>query len=207
MSFSFSFRPALTLAAIVAIISALLIVTYNVTYVDTSGILTAKQSAAAVAVYGGAEEDYEVVPAEDWGAVLTPDVNPDFDRITKVIRKKDGSLAFEVVVKGYKDGYDILVGVKDGAVAGVAVVSAGEETPGLGTKTNDPAFLDNFKGISGKAEIVKSAPAADNEVQAVTSATFSSKGVAKAVNIALKAYEKFPSYDKPAQTTDGGEQK
>lgn len=194
---SISPRPALTLAAIVAIISALLIITYNATYVDTSGILTDKQSAAAVAVYGGAAEDYEVVPAAEWAEKLSADANAEFSRITKVIRKNDGSLAFEVVVKGYKEGFDILVGVKDGAVAGAAIVSVGEETPGLGTKTNDPAFLDKFKGISGTAVIVKSAPAADNEVQAVTSATFSSKGVAKAVNIALAAYEQYT----------GGEQK
>ena len=194
---SISPRPALTLAAIVAIISALLIITYNATYVDTSGILTDKQSAAAVAVYGGAAEDYEVVPAAEWAEKLSSDVNAEFSRITKVIRKNDGSLAFEVVVKGYKEGFDILVGVKDGAVAGAAIVSVGEETPGLGTKTNDPSFLDKFKGISGTAVIVKSAPAADNEVQAVTSATFSSKGVAKAVNIALAAYEQYT----------GGEQK
>ncbi len=201
---SFSFRPALTLAAIVAIISALIIVMYNVTYVDTSGILTDKQSAAAVTIYGGSDGDYEVVPAAEWSEKLSAEVNADFSRITKVIRKNDGSLAFEVVVKGYKEGYDILVGVKDGAVAGVAVVSVGEETPGLGTKTNDPAFLDNFKGISGEAVIVKSTPAADNEVQAVTSATFSSKGVAKAVNIALAAFEQYQGGAAP--TADGGEQ-
>lgn len=188
-------RPALTLAAVVAIISALVIIVYNVTYVDTSGILTDKQSAAAITVYGGAAEDYSVVPAEEWQAKL--EGMTDLDRIIKVIEKNDGSLAFDIKSKGYKDGYDILVGVKDGKVAGVAVVSVGEETPGLGTKTNDPVFLDNFKGISGEAVIVKSTPAADNEVQAVTSATFSSKGVAKAVNIALAAYDMYT----------GGEQK
>ncbi len=192
---SISPRPALTLAAVVAIISALVIIMYNVTYVDTSGILTDKQSAAAVAVYGGSAEDYRVVPAEDWQAKL--DGFEDIDRIIKVIEKNNGSLAFDIKSKGYKDGFDILVGIQDGKVAGVAVVSVGEETPGLGTKTNDPAFLDNFKGISGEAVIVKSAPAADNEVQGVTSATFSSKGVAKAVNIALAAYDMYT----------GGEQK
>lgn len=192
---SISPRPALTLAAVVALISALVIIMYNVTYVDTSGILTDKQSAAAVAVYGGAAEDYSVVPAEEWQSKL--DGFEDIDRIIKVIEKNDGSLAFDIKSKGYKDGFDILVGVQDGKVAGVAVVSVGEETPGLGTKTNDPAFLDNFKEIAGEAVIVKSAPAADNEVQAVTSATFSSKGVAKAVNIALTAYDMYT----------GGEQK
>ena len=186
---SISPRPALTLAAIVAIISALIIVMYNVTYVDTSGILTDKQSAAAIAVYGGTEADFSVVPAEEWEQKL--ENFPDIARVIKVIEKNDGSLAFDIKSKGYKDGFDILVGVKDGAVAGVAVVSVGEETPGLGTKTNDPEFLDNFKGISGEAKIVKSTPAADDEVQAVTSATFSSRGVAKAVNIALAAYEMY----------------
>lgn len=196
---SISPRPALTLALIVAIISTLLIVMYNVTYVDTSGVLTDKQSAAAMAIYGGSAEDYSVVPAEitdengnisgGWKQRL--DGLSDLSRIEKVVEKNDGSLAFEVIVKGYKDGFDIMVGVKDGAVAGVAVVSAGEETPGLGTKTNDPKFLSGFRGISGEAKIVKQTPAADNEVQAVTSATFSSKGVAKAVNIALAAYEQY----------------
>lgn len=196
---SISPRPALTLALIVAIISTLLIVMYNVTYVDTSGVLTDKQSAAAMAIYGGSAEDYSVVPAEitdengniSGGWKLRLDGLTDLSRIEKVIEKNDGSLAFEVIVKGYKDGFDIMVGVKDGAVAGVAVVSAGEETPGLGTKTNDPGFLSGFNGITGEAKIVKQTPAADNEVQAVTSATFSSKGVAKAVNIALAAYEQY----------------
>lgn len=194
---SISPRPALTLAAVVAIISALVIIMYNVTYVDTSNVLTDKQAAAAVAVYGGSSEDYSVVPAEvtddggnvigGWKAVL--EGFEDIDRVIKIIEKSDGSLAFDIKSKGYKDGYDILVGVKDGKVAGVAVVSVGEETPGLGTKTNDPEFLSRFEGMSGEVKITKNAPSADNEVQAVTSATYSSNGVAKAVNIALKAYE------------------
>lgn len=186
-----SVKPVIILSLIVALISALIIVVYNLTYVDTSGVLTDKQSAAAVAIYGGAAEDYSVIPADKWrGAMETADselLKTNASRITKLIKKNDGSLAVEVVVKGYKDGYDILVGVKDGAVAGVSVVSTGEETPGLGTKTSDPAFLANFKGLSTEAVIVKSEPAAENEVQAVTSATFSSKGVANAVNIALEA--------------------
>lgn len=202
---SISPRPALTLAVIVAIISALIIVMYNVTYVDTSGILTDKQSAAAIEIYGGSAEDYSVVPAEikdesgnvtgGWQKSLAD--LPDLARVLKVIEKNDGSLAFEIKTKGYKDGFEILVGVKDGAVAGVAVVSTGEETPGLGTKTNDPAFLSQFSGISSEAVVVKTAPSADNEIQAVTSATFSSRGVARAVNIALAAYEMYT----------GGEQK
>ncbi len=181
-------KPVIVLALIAALISGLVIVVYNATYVDTSNIVTDKQAAAVTQIYGGTKDDYEVVPAEKWQDMFS---EGDLSKITKVIKNKDGSLAFEAVVKGYKNGYDIMVGVKDGKVAGVSVVSVGEETPGLGTKTNDPAFLDLFKGKSGEVVIVKNkSNPADNEVNGVTSATFSSKGVASAVNIALKAYEK-----------------
>ena len=181
-------KPVYVLALIAAIISGLIIVVYNLTYVDTTNILTDKQAAAVTTIYGGTKDDFEVVPAENWQSVLEQSGNADLSKVTKLIRKKsDGSLAFECVVKGYKNGFDIMVGVKDGAVAGVAIVSVGEETPGLGTNTNKPEFLDSFKGISDKAAIVKTTPAYAGEVQAVTSATFSSKGVASAVNIALEA--------------------
>ncbi len=182
-------KPALVLAAIAAIVSALVIVTYNVTYVDTSAVLTEKQAAAVVSIYGGSAADYSVVPEAQWTSAFAADEQ--LSRVTKVIKKSDGSLAFEVVVKGYKEGYDILVGIKNGAVAGVSVVSTGEETANLGTKTASPQYLEQFKGISDNAVIVKSEPKADNEVQAVTGATYSSKGVASAVNIALKAYDTF----------------
>ena len=181
-------KPVYVLALIAAIISCLIIVVYNLTYVDTSNILTDKQAAAVTAIYGGAKDDYEVVPAEEWQPVLENSGNADLSKVTKLIRKKsDGSLAFECVVKGYKNGFDIMVGVDGGTVAGVAIVSVGEETPGLGTNTNKPEFLDNFKGITDKATIVKTTPSNAGEVQAVTSATFSSRGVANAVNIALAA--------------------
>ena len=139
-------------------------------------------------VYGGTAEEYSVVPAEQWQPLLDVVADEQLSRVTKVIKKADGSLAFEVIVKGYKEGYDILVGVRDGAVAGVSAVSTGEETQNLGTKTAEPSYLEQFRGISGEAVIVKSEPKNENEIQAVTGATYSSKGVASAVNIALRAY-------------------
>lgn len=183
------FKPALVLAIIAAIVSALVIITYNLTYVDTSNIITDKQAAAAITIYGGAPEDYSVVPADRWQPLFEAADNKDLSRVTKVIEKNDGSLAFEVTVKGYKEGYILLVGIEGGAVAGVAAVSTGEETPDLGTKTADPDYLAQFEGYSSAVTIVKSAPKNEGEIQAVTGATYSSKGVAKAVNIALAADE------------------
>lgn len=179
-------KPICVLALVAAIISGLVIVVYNLTYVDTSNIVTDKQAAAVTAIYGGVKDDYSVVPAEEYTDKLTA---AGLTSVSKIIKKNDGSLAIECLVKGYKSGFDIMVGVKDGKVAGVAIVSVGEETPGLGTKTNDPEFLSRFKDKSGKVTIVKSAPSSDNEVQGITSATLSSRGVATAVNNALDAYK------------------
>lgn len=188
-------KPILIPAIIIAIISALVIVVYNMTYIDTSTVVTDKQLAAVTQIYG--EGEYSVVHVKDYPDAIV-DIDKDGNKIcnisglTKVIRKSDGSLAFDCIVKGYKSGFDIMVGVKDGAVSGVAIVSVGEETPGLGTNTDDPDWLANFKNKTGEVTIVKNKPnPADNEVNAVTSATFSSKGVAKAVNIALGAYSAF----------------
>ena len=180
-------KPILIPAIIIALISGLIIVVYNLTYVDTSTVVTDKQLAAVTKIYG--EGDYSVIPVSEYPEALKNGDECNIPELTKIIRKSDGSIAFDMVVKGYKNGFDIMVGVKDGAVAGVAIVSVGEETPGLGTNTNKPEWLANFNGKTGEVVIVKNKTnPADNEVNAVTSATFSSKGVAKAVNLALKAY-------------------
>ncbi len=180
-------KPILIPAIIIALISGLIIVLYNLTYVDTSTVVTDKQLAAVTQIYG--EGDYSVIPVSEYPEALKNGDECNIPELTKIIRKSDGSIAFDMVVKGYKNGFDIMVGVKDGAVAGVAIVSVGEETPGLGTNTNKPEWLANFNGKTGEVVIVKNKTnPAENEVNAVTSATFSSKGVAKAVNLALKAY-------------------
>ena len=180
-------KPILIPAIIIALISGLIIVVYNLTYKDTSTVVTDKQLAAVTQIYG--EGDYSVIPVSEYPDALKNGDECNIPEITKIIKKSDGSIAFDMVVKGYKNGFDIMVGVKDGAVAGVAVVSVGEETPGLGTNTNKPEWLANFNGKTGEVVIVKNKTnPAENEVNAVTSATFSSKGVAKAVNLALKAY-------------------
>lgn len=180
-------KPILIPAIIIALISGLIIVVYNLTYVDTSTVVTDKQLAAVTKIYG--EGDYAVIPVSEYPEALKNGDECNIPELTKIIKKSDGSIAFDMVVKGYKNGFDIMVGVKGGAVSGVAIVSVGEETPGLGTNTNNPEWLANFNGKTGEVAIVKNKTnPADNEVNAVTSATFSSKGVAKAVNLALKAY-------------------
>lgn len=92
----------------------------------------------------------------------------------------DGKTAVQVTADGYaKEGINILVGIDEsGAVSGIEFVSLGE-TPGLGTKVRDNAdFREQFIG----------ADTVPVECDSVSGATFSSKGMKKAVETALDVY-------------------
>ena len=180
-------KPVLVLSVICTLVCALLIVTYNLTYVDTSGVITDDLRAACVSVDGEAEF---VLITDRAAAGLDSE---EYDSVVKIVKNTDkGTFLFEVVTDGYSaDGIDVVIGMtEDGKVSGIAVVALGE-TPGLGTKINDTAFFDKFKGISDSVVISKNPPKTDNEIQAVTGATYSSKGLASAVNTAISAYGKL----------------
>lgn len=178
------FKPTVVLTCVTTIVAILLVVTHQITYVDTSNIITDKLRSALTEVMG--EGEYSIV--SDWteyGAEKP-------ENVEKLIKKSDGGLAFEIVTDGYsKKGIDLVVAMNgDGTVKGVSVVSLGE-TPGLGTKVQNESFLSQFIGKKGELSIVKNAPKNDSEVQGVTGATYSSKGVTRAVNIAIDTYGKL----------------
>lgn len=180
------FKPTIVLTAVTTIVALLLIVTHIFTYVDTSGVITDKLMDACVEAMG--EGEFMIV--SDWQAEGYGIEKP--DNVEKLIKKSDGTIAFEIITNGYsKNGLDLLVAMnKDGSVKAVSVVSV-TDTPGLGTKVNDSAFLAQFSGKLGQLTAVKNQPKSDNEVQAVTGATYSSKGVTEAVNIAAQVYSQL----------------
>ena len=121
-----NFKPTVVLTCVTTIVAVLLVVTHQFTYVDTSNVITDKLNSALTEVMG--EGEYSIV--SDWkeyGAEKP-------DNVEKLIKKSDGSLAFEIVTDGYsKKGIDLVVAMNsNGTVKGVSVVSLGE-TPGLGT--------------------------------------------------------------------------
>ena len=165
------------------LICVLLIVTYNLTYVDTSGVLTDNLKAGCIAADG--EGEYALI-TDKAAAKLDGE---EFGNISKIVKNKTkGTFLFETVVDGYADGIDAVIAIdKNGAVSGISIIALGE-TPGLGSKINDDAFLQRFYGVKSDISIVKSEPKNENEVQGITGSTLSSKGMAKAVNLAVKAY-------------------
>jgi electron transport complex protein RnfG len=101
-----------------------------------------------------------------------------------VFPAKRGGEVFAVAIEGRGKGYHGTIGVmvgigKDGGVLDIGITSQ-SETPGVGSRVTEPSFTDQFKGLKGKIA-----------VDAISGATYSSRGVVMAVEQAVGYVEKF----------------
>ncbi len=118
----------------------------------------------------------------------------DGDEITFFVGKKDGSfesIAFETQGKGFEGPIGLMVGIDIATdnVIGVRITTH-SETPGVGSRAkDDPAFVRQFTGKSlEKGFAVKN----DNgEIDAISGATITSKGVCIAATKAQVLYTKL----------------
>lgn len=160
-------KPPAVLMIICAFICALLVFAYNLTYVDTTGVLTEKLRAACVEVLG--EGEYKML------------TTPMPEGVTSIVADKaKKTCAVEIVADGYaKGGLHVVVGLdENGAVSGISFLSIGE-TPGLGTKVQNESHLKKFIGLTSP----------EAEVDNITGATYSSKGMKNAVALAIGTYQ------------------
>jgi electron transport complex protein RnfG len=90
-----------------------------------------------------------------------------------------------VTPRGYGGTIELVAGIKnDGNLKAIRILSH-SETPGLGAKSVLPDFYEQFKD-SDKVTVVKRAPEAPGEIQAISGATITSTAVANGVNTALE---------------------
>jgi Na+-translocating ferredoxin:NAD+ oxidoreductase subunit G len=104
--------------------------------------------------------------------------------------RKELGVAMKAAPAGYGGPIEMLVGVtREGKVSAIKIMSQ-NETPGLGTKTAEPKFYEQFAGKQDKELALKKD---GGTIEAITAATISSqavaKGVQEAVNKVLKFYE------------------
>lgn len=93
--------------------------------------------------------------------------------------------------KGYGGKVEVMVGISnDGKISGVKIGNH-TETPGLGSKSADPSFKDQYNGKSTKTplNIVKGNASNENDIVAISGATITSKAVTAGVNAAMDVYE------------------
>lgn len=93
--------------------------------------------------------------------------------------------------KGYSGKISILAGfdIVSARITAVKVLSQ-TETPGLGAKAKDRYFQDRYKdkNTAVPLEVSKTAPVRENQIQAITASTITSKAVTKGVNAAREHF-------------------
>lgn len=121
---------------------------------------------------------------------------------------KDGSFDFHIAksadgeavgyifitsAKGYGGEVSVMTAVGvDGKIKEISILDASNETPGLGQNVTKDKFYSQFEGMGPETTVVKSgAESKNNEVNAVTGASISSRAVNSAVN---KAMQNFAEY-------------
>ncbi len=100
---------------------------------------------------------------------------------------------FSAAPSGFGGEIAVTIGVgSDSRISGVRVGN-NEETPGLGSKTAEEVFLEQYQGkeTGDEIKIVKRPVSADDEVQAVSGATISSSAVTSAVQASAELGEKL----------------
>ena len=82
----------------------------------------------------------------------------------------------------------IVIGIKDGVITGYSVVNH-METEGYGAVCDDEGFASQFTGKPVVIMVSKVGATADNEIDAISGATFTTNGVKNAVNSAVVFYQ------------------
>ena len=104
---------------------------------------------------------------------------------------KRDTVAFEVFGKGFGGDLGVMVGVNldTNKVVGVGITTQ-SETPGMGSRAKtDPAFTEQFKGMSLKDTFKVKADGGD--VDALSGATVTSRGVCAALSKASEIYDQL----------------
>ena len=186
-------HDALILTAFTLVLGLMLGVVYEITKEPIAAAEKAALDEASKVVFADAAsfEEEASFDAEAAATVIAASEYPN-DEITAVNKALDGSgnvLGYVINVtshEGSQADISFSVGIQnDGTLNGYSITAI-SETPGLGVLVQEEPFYSQFQGKAEESySVVKSAPAADNEIQAVTGATISSRAITNGVNACL----------------------
>ena len=165
-------RLTLTLFLITAVVAGLLGLVNYLTEDRIDELTRQKAEAAMQEVFPAG--NYEEIPAGE-------------DGITAAYRADDVGYVVRVSVNGFGGAIDMMVGVDNaGTVTGVSIISHGE-TASLGANCTREDFRAQFVGASDTLAVSKDG----GSVDAITSATITSRAVTSGVNAALECAGKL----------------
>ena len=130
--------------------------------------------------------DYEDVTDQYSGDPVTVDVTGVSVPVKAVYKAADEGYVVETMSpNGFGGALDMMAGVdNDGNVTGIAIISHAE-TSGLGSKSTDPEWQAQFKGVNGTIGVTKDG----YQINAITGSTITSRAVCDGVNTAIAVVE------------------
>ena len=181
------FKLGLNLLIISAVAALLLALTNGVT-ASTIAQRNEQANAEARKLVLESAQDFEEVK----------DVKTDNSKgveVSEIYEAKDASgntvgYTLKVLPSGYGGTIELMVGIDSakGQVSGINVVS-NSETAGLGAKSTDPEFSDQYKGKPlEELSVLKNGTPGDTEIKAISGATITSTAVTNGVDAAIEVY-------------------
>ena len=181
------FKLGLNLLIISAVAALLLALTNSVT-ASTKAQRNEQANAEARKLVLESAQDFEQVK----------DVKTDNSKgveVSEIYEAKDASgntvgYTLKVLPSGYGGTIELMVGIDSakGQVSGINVVS-NSETAGLGAKSTDPEFSDQYKGKPlEELSVLKNGTPGDTEIKAISGATITSTAVTNGVDAAIEVY-------------------
>jgi electron transport complex protein RnfG len=191
---SFIIKDALALFIITLVSSLVLSLVYEITKDPIKRQEEQKKMEAYQAVYGGAallEEDEGLNKrAEEIKLTALHDSyeNTTIDEVNQALDSSGNLMGYiiKVSTKGYQDTITLAIGYSlDGVVQGMEIMDI-NDTAGLGMNAKKPEFKNQFKNKTvEKFEVTKTGAVEDYQINAISSATITSKAVVKAVNAGI----------------------
>lgn len=173
-------KPTLVLVIISVVIGVLLAVTYNLTGIaelSSAGLSKEQLSEYLPTVLpGGTSLKYAKTSLED----------PNF--LGAYVDEGGNGVAILAQTQGYHEALKVFVGIgTDGKVTGVKIVD-NKETPGLGSKIENPDFADQFIGKDASLVVALDG---SGDINAIAGATISSVAMGEGVKNAFAFYDQI----------------
>lgn len=170
--------PTLVLA-VICIVVTLALSSTNLLTAGKIEALTIETKNKAMSKLIEADEYHELPAKTSYGDITYNAAIKDGDTIGCI---------FVTEANGYGGTISVMTAVDmDCNIIAVEILAASDETPGLGQNVTKSDWYAQFSGLKGDITVIKggSANHDNNEINAVTGATISSKAVTTAVNQAL----------------------
>ncbi len=188
-------HDALILTAFTLVLGFILAVVYGITKapIDAANLATTQKAYQAVF------EDADSFEAVDYDAddantmVADAGYNDTIDDVESALDASGEVLGYVITVTA-KDGSQgsitFSVGIQnDGTVNGYSITDI-SETPGLGMKAEEEDFYSQFEGKNVDSfTVVKQTPSSDDEIEAITGSTITSKAMANGCNAAILYFQ------------------